>query len=305
MGRLLKFTHKRHKLSAKYSRSANLFLAPVIVWFILFTIIPMGFAFYLTFHKWSVVNPEKPFVGIANYLEFSSDRLFLVSLRNTFSYVMMYTPLSLLFSLGIALMLNAVKRFESFLRIAYFAPVITSVVAVSIVWRWLYQPTFGLFNTILSVLHLPEQPWLTSPGQALFSIAIMSVWKSLGFNVIIFLAGLQSIPKVYYEAAWIDGANRRACFFHMTLPLLKPTIAFVLIMTVLGSFQVFAEPYMMTNPIGGPLNSTRVLVLHIYEEAFRWLRMGYGSSMAFVLFGIILLVTMLQWKFLKVGKRIM
>jgi len=301
----IKYPHKRNKLSAEYSESAYIFLSPVILWFLIFTFFPIGFALYLSLHRWFAISPERPFIGLQNYEKLISDGMFLLCFKNTFRYVIMYVPLAVLVSLGVALILNAIGRLKSFLRTAYFIPVVTSIVAASIIWKWLYQPTFGLFNTILSLLHLPKQSWLTSPNQALFSIVIMSVWKNLGFNMVIFLAGLQGISETYYEAARIDGANRRHCLWYITLPLLKPTTTFVLIMTVLGAFQIFVEPYIMTDPPGSPLNSTRVLVLHIYEVAFRWLRMSYGASMAFVLFGIMLIFTVLQLKFLRAGERIL
>lgn len=283
-----------------------IFLSPIIIWFAIFLIFPLIFALYLSFHEWSIISPNRPFVGLGNYIGLFSDNLFWVSLKNTFLYVGMGMPAGLVIALALALLVRSITGFKGLFRTIYFVPVVTSLVACSIVWRWLYQPTFGLFNQLLSYMHIAPQQWLNSPSQALFSLVLFAVWKGVGYWMIIFLAGLEGIPDVYYEAAKIDGASKRQTFFHITLPLLKPTITFATVVCAIGAFQVFAQPYLMTStggrPPGGPADSTRVLVLRIYNLGFRLLRMGYASSMAFVLFAIILALSLIQLKLLKGGK---
>ena len=290
----------------RLKRIPYIFMSPIIIWFAIFLIFPLIFALYLSFHKWSIISPNRPFVGLGNYIGLFSDNLFWVSLKNSFLYVGMGMPAGLVIALALALLVRSITRFKGLFRTIYFVPVVTSLVACSIVWRWLYQPTFGLFNQLLSYMHIAPQQWLNSPSQALFSLVLFAVWKGVGYWMIIFLAGLEGIPDVYYEAAKIDGASKRQTFFHITLPLLKPTITFATVVCAIGAFQVFAQPYLMTSaggrPPGGPADSTRVLVLRIYNLGFRLLRMGYASSMAFVLFAIILFLSLIQLKLLKGGK---
>ncbi len=198
-------------------------------------------------------------------------------------------------SLGAALLVNArLNRFPGFFRAAFFLPVVTTLVAVAVVWRYLYHPRHGLLNHGLSLLGLGPIDWLGDPDWAMPAIILMAVWKNFGFNMIIFIAGLQNIPTSLYEAARIDGASAWRQFRHITLPLLGPTFLFVALMTMIGYFQVFAEPYVMTQ--GGPANRTLSVVLLMYEEGFRWWNMGYASAAAFVLFALILTGTVLQLK---------
>jgi multiple sugar transport system permease protein len=210
-------------------------------------------------------------------------------------------PMELLFGFCLALVLNRkdVPFTEQFTTV-YFLPVVTSMVAVSFVWRWLYEPSFGLINYVLGNLGLPEPRWLMDPSTALISIMITSVWKSMGNSMVIFLAGLRNIPREFYEAAQIDGANRTQMMRFITLPLINSTLVFLTITSVISSFQVFSQVVVMTTQYyeaGGPLDSTRVLVYHIYEVAFKALKMGEAAAAAYVLFAIILLATVLQLKF--------
>jgi len=199
-----------------------------------------------------------------------------------------------------ALLLNIrLLKFKTFFRLGFFVPVITTLVAVAIVWRFIYNPRFGLINYFLSVVHLPPIDWLGDPVWAMPAIILMSVWKSFGYNMIIFLAGLQSIPENLYEAARVEGASSWQTFRFVTLPMLRPTMVFVGLMTLIGSFQIFAEPYIMTQ--GGPLNKTLTIVQYMYESGFRWWRMGYSAALAFILFVIILIFTLVQ---LQIRKRL-
>jgi multiple sugar transport system permease protein len=202
-------------------------------------------------------------------------------------------PLSLLAALGAALLVNArLARFKGFFRTIYFAPFVTTLVAVAIVWRYLYHPTYGLLNYALGGLGIGPVDWLGSTRWAMPAIIVMAVWKSFGYNMLILIAGLQAIPDELYEAAVLDGAGAWRRFRHVTLPMLAPTMVFVGLVTMIGYFQVFAEPYVMTQ--GGPLRSTTTMVLLMYEEGFRWWRMGYAAAIAFVLFVLILAAMLVQ-----------
>ena len=240
------------------------------------------------------------FIGLANYLRLFEDPLFWTALKNTFYFVLVAGPLSISVSLGAALLLNSkLVRFKGLFRLTYFIPVVTTLVAVAIVWRFIYHPKFGILNYLLSFSGLNPIDWLGDPNWAMPAIILMSVWKSFGYNMIIFIAGLQNIPEYLYEAAVIEGANRWQQFKSITLPMLAPTTLFVSIITMIGFFQLFAEPYVMTQ--GGPLNRTLSIVLYMYQEGFRWWNMGYSAAIAFVLFFIILLGTLLQFKFKHIG----
>jgi len=231
-------------------------------------------------------------VGARNYSALLHDPLFWIALRNTAYFVVVAGPLSVAVSLIAALLVSpAALRGTSLFRTLFFLPVVTSLVAVAVVWRYLYHPRFGVLNYLLSLAGLPALDWLGSPHLAMPAIIVMSVWKNFGFNMVIFMAGLQSIPERLYEAASIDGATAWQQFWRITLPMLTPTFVFVGVMTLIGNFQLFAEPYVMTQ--GGPAHSTLSMVLYMYEEGFRWWSLGYAAALAFVLFAIIVAVTAL------------
>jgi len=277
--------------------SAGIFLAPALVLIAVFFFLPVLAALLLSFTDFDLyalgdLNRLR-FVGFANYLQLLQSPLFWTALGNTFYFVLAGGPLSVAISLGAALLVNArLTRFSGFFRAAFFLPVVTTLVAVAVVWRYLYHPRHGLLNYGLSLLGIDPIDWLGDPDWAMPAIILMAVWKNFGFNMIIFIAGLQNIPPQLYEAARIDGANAWRRFRHITLPLLGPTFLFVALMTMIGYFQVFAEPYVMTQ--GGPANRTLSVVLLMYEEGFRWWNMGYASAAAFVLFALILAGTVLQ-----------
>jgi len=279
------------------SAAAWIFLSPAIGVIGVFFVIPVLAAFVLSFTDFDIYalgNWEYiRFVGFQNYLRILDTPLFWTALKNTFYFVLVGGPLSVAVSLGTALMLNSkLARFKSLYRTIYFLPVVSSLIAVAIIWRYLYHPAHGLLNYLLSFFDIAPVDWLGDTAIAMPAIIIMAVWKNFGYNMLIFIAGLQNIPEDLYEAAHLDGANAWQQFRDITLPMLKPTSVFVVMITIIGYFQLFAEPYVMTQ--GGPLNSTTSIVFLMYEQGFRWWSMGYAAAIAFVLFMIILFFTMLQ-----------
>jgi multiple sugar transport system permease protein len=238
------------------------------------------------------------FVGLNNYKHLFDDALFWTALKNTFYYVFAATPLSIAVSLFAAILLNSkLIKYKGIFRLSYFIPVITSLVAVAIVWRFIYHPRFGILNYFLGFFGINPIDWLGNSKWAMPAIILMSIWKNFGYNMIIFIAGLQNIPEDLYEAAVIEGAGKWEQFRSITLPLLAPTTVFISLITMIGFFQLFAEPYVMTQ--GGPLNSTISIVHYMYQEGFRWWNMGYSAALAFVLFIIILIGTLIQFRLQK------
>jgi multiple sugar transport system permease protein len=269
------------------------FLSPSLIHLVVFIFTPILFAAYLSTHRWDIVVPDTPFVGLANFKEMLNDSTFWNALKNTFIYTL-NVPLGMAISLALALMMNKRLRGLGLLRTLYFLPSVTSIVAIALVWMWIYHPTFGAANFLLNLVGLPSLQWLNSTQTAMLSVVIFSIWLGLGYQMVIFLAGLQGIPEELYDAARIDGTNNWKRFWHITLPLLKPTTFFILVTSLIGSFQVFTSIYVMT--AGGPVGSTDVIVYHIYQAAWEQLRMGYASAMSWVLFVIIMIVTWLQFK---------
>ena len=279
------------------ARVAWLFLAPALGLIAVFFFIPVAAALLLSFTDFDIYAvgdfDNARFVGIQNYARLLRDPLFWTALQNTFYFALVGGPLTVLVSLGAALLVNAkLVRFKGLFRTIYFAPVVTTLVAVAVVWRYLLHARYGLLNYGMERLGLSPVDWLGDPTWSMPAIILLAVWKNFGYNMIIFIAGLQNIPGELYEAAHIDGASGWRRFWHITLPMLGPTFLFVGIITMIGYFQLFAEPYVMTQ--GGPLKSTLSVVLLMYEEGFRWWRMGYAAAIAFILFLIILAATLLQ-----------
>jgi multiple sugar transport system permease protein len=285
----------RHKLrEARREWSAYLFLAPGLVLFSIFTVFALGFAFYLTFHEWSIIEPDKPFVGLQNYKDMIGDERFRRSVINTLYFTGGSVPVGMAIGLGIALLLNQPLRGRGILRTMYFLPVVTPFVVVAIIWKWLYNGDFGLFNYYLLKTHLIHDPllWLADKNLAMPSVILMTVWTSVGFSMVVYLAGLQAIPEELYEAARVDGAGAWARFRHITLPMLAPTTVFLGVMGIIGSFQVFTQIFVMTS--GGPVDRTTTMVYYIYESAFKFYEMGYASTLAFGLFALLFVFTLLQ-----------
>lgn len=274
-----------------------LFLAPGLVVLCLFFFVPILASLALSLTDFDIYaladSGNTRFVGWDNYRRLASEPLFWKSLVNTLYFVVVGGPLTVVISLSAALLVSSqLTRLPWLWRTIYFAPVVTTMVAVAVVWRYLYHTRYGTLNYALGWLGIAPVDWLGDPRWAMPAIILLAVWKNFGYNMVIFVAGLQSIPQDMYDAARVDGASAWHTFWHIKLPLLAPTFFFVGVTTMIGYFQLFAEPYVMTQ--GGPLQSTYSLVLYMYEEGFRWWNIGYASSIAFVLFLITLAGTLLQ-----------
>ncbi|MCF8260896.1 MAG: sugar ABC transporter permease [Melioribacteraceae bacterium] len=283
--------HKKDGINAVF------FLTPTVIIFLTFILFPVVFSFYLSFHEWNMFSNEATFVGFDNYTKMFQSEEFWSVLKNTGIFTFGTVPLNMALSLVVAIALNKKIKGKKFLRTAFFAPVIISPVAAAVIWRWIYDPNYGLLNYGISFLGVGSVNWLNDPTAAMFALIIMSVWKTFGINMVLFSAGLQGIPETYYEAAKIDGAGKWAQFWKITLPLLAPTTFFIMIMSMISSFQVFDLVYVLTS--GGPLGSTKVLVFFVYEYAFKFFEMGYASAAAYVLFVILIVLTMIQVRYMK------
>jgi multiple sugar transport system permease protein len=303
------------------TKRAILFILPTYLVISTFIILPIFYAFYISFNRWNLLGPMK-FAGLSNYEKLIHSDEFWKALLNTVYYTFITVPLCVIISLTLALLLNTKIRGLTLYRVAYFMPVMTSFVASAFIWQWIFQSQNGILNYLFGLIGLKplswlneprgiftvvfdsmgsELPrWLGGPSVTLVAISIMSIWKNVGYYMIIFLAGLQNIPRAFYEAAEIDGAGPVRSFFSITLPILSPTTFFVLIMAVIVSFQVFEQVAVTTQ--GGPLNASLVLVYFIYQKAFKFLEVGYASSAAFTLFTIVLILTFLQVRI--IGKRV-
>ena len=265
-----------------------------------FFFLPVAGALLLSFTDFDVYGiahlDRVRLIGLGNYARLLHEPRFWIALRNTAYFVVLAGPLSVATSLGAALLLEArLVRWKPFFRTVFFLPVVTTLVAVAVVWRYLYHPRHGLLNHVLGLVGVGPIDWLGDPRWAMPAIVLLAVWKNFGFNMVVFIAGLQSIPERLYEAARLDGAGGWATLRHVTLPMLAPTFLVVAVITMIGYFQLFAEPYVMTQ--GGPGNATLSVVLLMYEEGFRWWNVGHGAAIAFVLFAIILVGTVVQLRF--------
>ena len=301
----------------KFDFGPYLYILPALIIIFVFRLVPILLSFVVSFFDWSIVGVGK-FIGLSNYAKLIYDAEFWQSLLNTFYLVIFVVPISLILSLLFATLLNNIKRLKSFFRSIYFIPTVTSMVAISIVWKLIFNQQTGLANFVLAKIGIDPLGWLAEsrgifllllqnfgieiphylggPSLALFSIIIVTIWKGLGYNTIIYLAGLQNIPHVYYEAADIDGAGKIKQFFKITWPLVSPTTFYVLMMTTIVTFQVFSQIYLMTGPpVGGPLGTTKVIVYYLYDKGFGESNdLSYASAIALVLFAIILTLTLFQ-----------
>jgi ABC-type sugar transport system permease subunit len=311
-------TPKRGGLFRKQHLFVGSTLTPVMLYMMFFTFVPMIWGIAITFFHYSPTRlggflgfgGENPFAGLANYADLFADnpngQLFRLSLVNTFIFSLLYLPLNLIVTVPLAVLIESInQKMKVVFRTIYFLPVVTSAVAVSLVWGVIYNPTFGLLNGLLQRLGISGMAWLSNPTKFVFGIPVAMLcvlvaylWSDMGYNLVIFIAGLQGIPDVFREAAVVDGANAWQRFWYVTLPLLQSTMTFVTVMTMLSSWQVFVIFYIMTGK-GGPSNLTRTLVLHIYETAFRYQEMGLAATVAVVLFIIIMITTLLQLRFMR------
>ena len=288
------------------ARAGWAFVAPALLLIGIFFAIPVLGAFILSFTDFDLYSiadlGNTRFVGLKNYHDLATSPLFWTALRNTLYFVVVGGPLSAAMSLFAAVLVNAkLVRFKPFFRSAFFAPWVTTLVAMALVWRYIYHPQYGLLNAALGVIGIGPVDWLGDPHWSMPSLILLSVWKNFGYNMLVFLAGLQSIPEELYEAAALDGAGAWHRFRHITLPMLGPTFVFVGVVTMIASFQIFSEPYVMTQ--GGPLKSTTTLVLLMYEQGFRWWRLGLSASIAVVLFLLTLGGTLIQLRLQRRGAK--
>jgi len=273
-------------------------LVPILSLIAVFSLLPIGIVIWLGFHRYNQLAPTSPWIGLRNYeFAFQNDPFFRNALGNTLKYALVAVPVNILFSLPIALGLNQIERLRALFRTAFFMPVVASAVAVSLLWTTIYDPQAGWLNGFLSTVGLPTQPWLRDPDLAIWSVLAAAVWQDLGYNILVFLAGLQGIPDDFYDAAKVDGAGAWQRFRGITLPLLQRTTVFVLVLTMISYLQEFTHIQVMTQ--GGPVRSSETLVLYIYAKGFEDLQMGYAAAMSIVLMGIILLITLVQLRLLR------
>ena len=275
--------------------AAGLFLLPNLIGFLIFTAIPVGAAFVLAFYDYDLLLGAS-WAGLQNFREmFTTDEVFRAALFNTVYFTAVSVPLSVVLGLVTAMLVNQALRGIVIFRSIFLLPYVTVTVALSLVWKWIYLPDIGLINSVLGVFGIDGPPWLTSGTWAMPALILMSVWKGFGYNMVIFLAGLQGIPDHLYDAAKVDGATAWRRFLNVTLPLLSPTTFFVVVISVISSFQVFDQALIMTN--GGPGTATTTLVLYIYQKGFQSFEMGYAAAVALVLFAAIFVFTVIQFMF--------
>ena len=292
---------RKHSLARiQEERTGWLFVAPVMLYVVVVFILPVLFMFYLAFFRWSPIEGSGPFVGLKILQETLSDPLLWTSFLNSAVFLLASVPATVVLSLlaATAFCRRSPLPFRNVFKVAYFLPLVTSLAATAFIWLWMFNPSYGLFNTLLGTLGLPRLNWLTDTAQVIPSLAIMYIWVRLGFDMAIFLAGLEGIPQEFYEAAKLDGAGNLQSFLKITLPLLNPQLVLVGVVEVITALRTFDLPYLATH--GGPLNASRTVVLHIYDTAFHYNELSKASIVALVLFAVILLITFAQ---LRVGSR--
>ena len=271
------------------------FLAPTLVLLLTYAIIPMFWGLGLAFTEYPLLQPPR-FIGLENFRRLMDDPVFWASLRNTCYYIIGTVPPRIILGFVVALLLNQAILGRNLLRAMFYFPVIAPLVSVSLLWQWMFNTHFGVINSLLRLIGLAPVPWLTSSKYALTAVMIMSVWKTIGWNMVVFLAGLQGISPSYYEAAQIDGANSWQCTRYITLPLLRPIVLLALVISTINSSKVFEQVYIMTG--GGPGYSTMTLVQQVYHSAFQSYEMGYASAISLVLFAIVMVLSVIQFKYL-------
>ncbi len=271
-------------------------IAPAVIIFSLFFIYPIFYMMYLSAFDWNFVSPTKDFVGFDNFSTLFGEREFIEVVRNSAVYTFLTVFFTLLISLFLALWLNKQGIVYSFVQGAIFSPHIISLVSISMLWMWLMDSDYGLLNWLLGLIGIAKVQWLTHPDTALFSLVIVAVWKGIGFNTLVFIAGLQSIPQDMYEAAELDEASPLRILYKITLPMLSPTLFFLAVISMIGSFQIFDTISIMTQ--GGPINSTNTFVYYIYEYGFRFFKIGYASAAGVVLLVVISILTIVYFRLL-------
>ncbi len=272
-------------------RAAYGLVLPYVIFFLAFVAYPLTFSLLLVFHRWNIVTPME-WIGLKNFSRLFQDPLFYASLRNTLVFLVLHIPAQIVVALGFAMLLNGRLRGRGFFRAIYFLPVVVSGVVVTILWQQLYAYDNGLLNAMLNVLGLGRVPWLVDPRVAMPAIAVMATWKNVGIYIVLFLAGLQTIPNELYDAASVDGATPLRQFRHITIPMLQPTMIVIVVLSTIGGFSLFIEPYVLTG--GGPMQSTLSGMLYIYNQGFYFNHMGYAATLGFVYALIILLIVVVQ-----------
>ena len=275
----------------KSDRNGYLFALPYLLYFSAFVAYPLVFSLVLMFHRWNIVTPME-WIGLKNFTRMFSDPLFFKSLVNTLIFLAIHIPLQIAVALGIALLLNSRVKLRSFFRAVYFMPVVVSGVVVTILWQQMYLYDYGVLNSLLTSIGLPKVPWLVDPAFAMPSVAVMATWKNVGIYIVLFLVGLQNIPGELYEAAELDGAATSNQFYHITLPMLNPTVIAIVVLSTIGGFSLFIEPYVLTG--GGPMQSTLSAMLYIYNQAFYFNHMGYAATLGIAFALIVLSVVVVQ-----------
>lgn len=297
---VVKRGYLRGKLhEARNEWTAYLFLSPGLILFFAFFVYAVVFSFWLSFHEWNILEPAKPFVGLQNYRDLLHDDAFRRSIWNTVYFTVGTIPFELGIGLSVALLLNAQIRGLGLFRTMYYLPVITPLVVASIIWKWVYNADYGLANYYLQKAHIISHPllWLSDKALAMPAVIIMIIWKSVGFYMIVYLAGLQAIPAQLYEAAEVDGAGPWQRFRRVTLPMLAPTTVFLVVISVIGSFQIFTPVFVMTSGgPPGPGGATTVIMYYIYRAAFRFFEMGYAAALAYALFAMLFVFSLLQFR---------
>ena len=297
----------RRPILGRYWRTAlfcYVALLPVLALFAYVRVIPIGFSLLLSFYKWNLISPLKPFIGLANYNQLMSDENFRLALINTTIYSLSTVVLSALITLPLALFLARRSRWSAFYQTVYFLPVITPMVPMAIAWKWIYDYNYGILNYGLSLIGISAVPWLTDPNIALWALVLMAVWKMIGYNLILFLVGLRNIPATYLESASLDGASSLQRFWYVTLPMLRPILLYVLVTSTINAFNVFTQVYVMTlGSQSAPGQAVRVLVFDIYQNGFQYFHMGYASAEAVMLTFIVLAFTVIQFRLVRHDQR--
>lgn len=282
-------------------RGAGLFvilsLVVIVGLFIVLRFIPIGMTFQLSFHRWTLMSPERPFVGLTNYSRLLSDFRYRNALMNSLLFAFVVGPTSIALGLGLAMLLDRPLRFRAVFETLFFLPSVLPMVPIAMAWRWIYDPSYGVLNFILRCLGLPAVGWLTDPNVALYSVMIVVIWQNVGFNMMVLLVGLRGIPQDYIDAASVDGAQRWSLFIRIKLPLIMPLVLYLMVMNAIEALKVFAPVYVLTFGAQAALGTTtRVVALEIYQNAFRYFKMGYASAQAVVFLLIVLILSLLIFK---------